>query len=168
MKKYLIILFSILFFTACEKEEAKPCSDFLGMSFDYNGKSFRSEGKNFCAGFSGDYTSAENLFYIGGYDCNGEGETIRGMAVYINDFVNLGTYDEKSLSINIAYRKNGRSIFYQKLLDGTCDINSHQKRVLTDAGYTKGYISGSFNFVLTDSAFTDTFNITNGRFCISY
>ncbi len=169
MKKHLIILFSILFFTACEKEEPKPCSDFLGMSFDYNGQRFRSEGKNFCAGFDGRENLELNEFLIDGADCNVTGNAVFTLAFKLMNFEGVNLYSSNKVkSISIAYINNGFSEYYTKLLNGQCQIDYFKQRVLTDAGYTKGYISGSFNFELTDSAFTDTFNITNGRFCISY
>ncbi len=165
MKKHLIVLFSILFLTACEKEEAKPCSDFLGMSFDYNGKSFRSEGANQCPGFDARYNSTTKFLSFTGEDCNSESDEVLRMVITIFSFSESTSYNEKNVKVICRFSND---LVLDTLLKGTCIISNFEEPVLTDAGYTKGYISGSFNFVLIDSAFTDTFNITNGRFCISY
>ncbi len=166
MKKHLIVLFSILFFTACEKEEPKPCSDFLGMSFDYNGKTFRSEGKNFCAGFQGFFNRNNSEMLIGFEDCYSKPNEIAGLAARIVNFTGIGKYSEDNLFVSTDF--SGSNVSYTHIIKSSFYINYFIEPILQDAGYTDGYISGSFNLIVADTAFTDTIKITNGRFCLSY
>ncbi len=168
-KPLLLLLPFLLSILACRKEPEPdiPCDDFIGFTCLINGEPFKTQGNLTCAGFTKWYDPDEGNLLVSGRNCNASLNEIRLINFYIHSFCGAREYEVSSFRANITSVLESNFYDYDSILSGQVNVTGFTEDNYS-ADFTNGYVEGRFAFTVTDTAFSDTMRVTDGRFCMRF